>query len=58
MFIKKSWCVRNGKKYMTFQIAESYKSGKGKDLIPLIYKLLPHLRGEVELYIKLSDFYP
>jgi transposase len=56
MFIKKSWCVRNGKKYMTFQIAESYRPGKGKNprtkILATITRLPEHIRQKIALLLK------
>ena len=43
MFIKKSWCIRKGKKYVTYQIAESYRPSKGKNPRTKILATITHL---------------
>lgn len=43
MFIKKSWCVKKGKKYLTYQIAESYRPAKGKNPRTKILATITHL---------------
>jgi len=43
MFIKKSWCERKGKRYVTYQIAESYRPGKGKYPRTRIIATITHL---------------
>ncbi|MEI6157814.1 MAG: IS1634 family transposase, partial [Atribacterota bacterium] len=43
MFVKKSWCVKKDKKYFTYQIAESYRPGKGKNPRTRILATITHL---------------
>ena len=43
MFVKKSWCTIKGKRYYTYQIAESYRPGKGKNPQTRIIANISHL---------------
>jgi len=42
MFIKKSWCTVKGKRYYTYQLAESYRPGKGKNPRTRILATITH----------------
>jgi len=43
MFIKKSWFTKNGKKYITYQIAKSYRPKGGKNPRTKILATITHL---------------
>ncbi|HAW49528.1 TPA: hypothetical protein DCX16_01055, partial [bacterium] len=59
MYVKKSWCTKNGKRYTTYQIAESYRPGKGKPpktrILATITKLGKPLIDKIALLLKSPD---
>lgn len=59
MYIKKSWFTKNGKRYITYQIAESYRPGRGKNPRTRILATITHLGkpliDKIALLLKFRD---